>query len=69
MDIGVYMFPAEFAMRIDELAHAAEERGFESLLVPEHTHIPAERRTPAPFGGEVPPQYFASVDPFVHDSV
>ncbi len=65
MDVGVYMFPDEYAMRIDELARAAEERGFECLLVPEHTHIPASRKSPAPFGGEVPSYYWSSVDPFV----
>jgi probable F420-dependent oxidoreductase len=65
MDIGVYMFPDEHAMRIDELALAAEERGFECLMAPEHTHIPASRRTPAPFGGELPTYYWSSIDPFV----
>lgn len=61
----MYMFPDEHAIRIDELARAAEERGFECILVPEHTHIPASRISPAPFGGELPSYYWSSVEPFV----
>src|SRR5262245_19058433 len=52
-------------MRIDELARALEERGFESLFVPEHTHIPLSRRTPFPGGGELPKEYSHTLDPFV----
>ena len=48
MHIGVCMFATDYAIRLDELARAAEERGFESLFVPEHTHIPVSRRTPSP---------------------
>jgi alkanesulfonate monooxygenase SsuD/methylene tetrahydromethanopterin reductase-like flavin-dependent oxidoreductase (luciferase family) len=54
MDFGVVMFPTEYAIRPDELARALEERGFESLWVPEHTHIPASRRSPFPGGGPCP---------------
>jgi len=43
----------------------AEERGFESLFVPEHTHIPASRKSPWPGGGELPRDYWSSYDPFV----
>ncbi len=46
MLFGVHIFPTEYAIRIDELARAAEERGFESLFATEHTHIPKSRRTP-----------------------
>ncbi len=42
-----------------------EERGFESLFFPEHTHIPASRETPYPIGGELPPEYSRTYDPFV----
>ena len=48
MDIGLCMFAPDYAIRIDELARAAEDRGYESLFVPEHTHIPTSRRTPFP---------------------
>ena len=50
MDYGVVMFPTEYAIAPDELARALEERGFESVWFPEHTHIPASRRTPWPGG-------------------
>src|SRR4026208_582878 len=55
MHIGLCMFATDYAIRIDELARAAEERGFESLFVPEHNHIPTSRPTPFP-GGDPPPQ-------------
>jgi probable F420-dependent oxidoreductase len=62
---GVVMFPTDYAIRPDELARAAETRGFESLWFPEHTHIPANRRSPWPGGGELPQEYWHSHDPFV----
>ncbi|MBI3826085.1 MAG: LLM class F420-dependent oxidoreductase [Candidatus Rokubacteria bacterium] len=64
MHYGVTMFATDYAMRIDELARACEERGYESLFVPEHTHIPASRRTPFA-GGELPNEYWHTNDPFV----
>ena len=48
-----------------ELARALEERGFASLYVPEHTHIPVSRRSPFPAGGELPKKYSHTHDPFV----
>ena len=65
MKIGVCMFATDYAIRIDELARAAEDRGFESLFVPEHTHIPVSRRTPFPAGGPLPKEYSHTFDPFV----
>jgi probable F420-dependent oxidoreductase len=65
MHIGVCMFATEYAIRIDELARASEERGFESLWVPEHTHIPKSRKTPFPGGEPLPKEYFHTLDPFV----
>ena len=65
MHYGVCVFPTDYSIRIDELARAAEERGFESLFVTEHTHIPASRRTPFPGGGELPKEYSHTLDPFV----
>ena len=65
MQIGITMFATDYAIRIDELARAAEERGFESLFVPEHTHIPASRRTPFPSGGDLPKHYAHTLDSFV----
>ncbi len=65
MNFGVTMFPADFAMNIVELGRAAEERGLESFFLPEHTHIPADRVTPYPGGGELPREYAHTLDPFV----
>ena len=42
-----------------------EQRGFAGLYLPEHTHIPVERTTPYPAGGELPPEYGRTLDPFV----
>ena len=57
MRVGVFYFPTDYGIDIRELARAAEERGFESLFLPEHTHIPKSRRTPFPGGGELPKAY------------
>ncbi len=65
MHVGAFIFPTEYAIRIDELARALEERGLESLFVTEHTHIPVTRRTPWPGGGELPREYVHTLDPFV----
>ncbi len=64
MKIGIAIFATEYAIRIDELAREAEARRFESLWVPEHTHIPTSRRSPFA-GGELPEQYKHTLDPFV----
>src|SRR2546423_9380042 len=65
MNFGVASFPTEDAQGPAELARMAEDRGFESLLFPEHTHIPASRDTAYPAGGELPPEYSRMYDPFV----
>jgi probable F420-dependent oxidoreductase len=65
MHIGVCYFPTDYGIDIGELARAAEDRGFDSLLLPEHTHIPVSRRTPFPGGGALPKAYSHTHDPFV----
>ncbi|NKB99493.1 MAG: TIGR03619 family F420-dependent LLM class oxidoreductase [Pseudomonadales bacterium] len=65
MRIGLFPFCTEYSMPIDKLAVAAEERGFDSIWVPEHTHIPASRATAYPGGGELPKEYSHTLDPFV----
>jgi len=66
MQLGILSFNTEYTMPADELARACEERGFESLWLPEHTHIPASRQTPYPAGGgELPTEYSHMSDPFV----
>lgn len=68
-DFGVLMFPTDYSVQPAQLAVAAEERGFESLFFPEHTHIPASRRSPWPGGGELPKEYSHTHDPYVALSV
>jgi probable F420-dependent oxidoreductase len=65
MDFGVMMFPTDYAVAPGEIARMAEERGFESLFFPEHTHIPASRETDYPGGGELPLEYSHTHDPFI----
>jgi len=65
MEIGLCIFATEYAIRIDELAREAESRGFESLWVPEHTHIPTSRRSPFAGGQPLPEEYKHTHDPFV----
>jgi probable F420-dependent oxidoreductase len=65
MKFGVAIFPTEAVQPPSEIAVMAEERGFECLLFPEHTHIPASRDSPWPGGAELPPHYSRTYDPFV----
>lgn len=65
MDLGAFYFPTDYGIDIGELARALEDRGFKSLFVPEHTHIPLSRKTPFPSGGELPKRYSHTHDPFV----
>jgi len=65
MHVGVFHFPTDYGIEIGELASAVEARGFDSLFVCEHTHIPVSRRTPFPSGGELPKRYSHTHDPFV----
>jgi probable F420-dependent oxidoreductase len=65
MHLGVTMFLTDQTISPVELARAAEERGFSSIWVPEHTHIPTSRRTPAPTGEPLAEEYKRSLDPFV----
>ena len=65
MLVGAVMFPTEYAISPADLARALEERGFESVWFPEHTHIPASRRSPWPGGPNLPREYWYTYDPFV----
>ena len=69
MHVGIQMFATDYAIRVDQLARAAEERGFESLWLPEHTHIPVSRRSPWPGGPDLPREYWHTHDLFVALSV
>jgi probable F420-dependent oxidoreductase len=65
MRFGVTIFCTDVSVQPAELAVALQERGFDSMWVPEHTHIPTSRRTPYPNGGELPEEYKRCHDPFV----
>ena len=65
MKIGVAMFFTDYSMTPQELGVAAEERGFDSLWSPEHSHIPVSRESAFPSGGELPKKYYDAMDPFV----
>jgi probable F420-dependent oxidoreductase len=65
VEIGLCMFPTDYAIRPAELGQLAEEHGFDALLCPEHTHIPASRKSEWPGGGELPKEYSHTYDPFV----
>ena len=64
MKMGVFSFNTEYTIRADEIAIEAEARGFDSVWFPEHTHIPAGRKTPYPAGGDLPREYIHMSDPF-----
>ena len=65
MKFGVAIFPTHEVQSPGEIARMAEERGFECLLFPEHTHIPAGRESAWPGGSELPAYYARTYDPFV----
>src|SRR5690349_11476077 len=65
MDFGASMFFTDYSMTPAALARALEERGFESVWAPEHSHIPLSRESPFPGGGDVPKRYYDVMDPFV----
>ncbi|MFJ5732362.1 LLM class F420-dependent oxidoreductase [Streptomyces paradoxus] len=65
MRIAVTIFLTDETITPTRLARELEDRGFAGLYLPEHTHIPVERTTPYPAGGELPPEYGRTLDPFV----
>ena len=65
MHLGFTIFPADYAIPLPELAREAEQRGFESIWVAEHSHIPVSRKSPWPGGAELPKMYYDTLDPFV----
>jgi len=64
-DFGLITFATDGAITPAELAMALEERGFESLFIAEHTHIPVSRKTPFIVGNELPDMYWRCHDQFV----
>src|SRR6478735_4118713 len=65
MKFGASMFFTDYSMTPVELAVALEQRGFDIVWAPEHSHIPLSRKTPFVMGGELPKRYYDVMDPFV----
>ena len=65
MNIGVAFFPTDQSMSPAAVAQEAEVRGFDSIWIPEHSHIPTSRNTPYPSGDPLPEKYKRMLDPFV----
>ncbi|BBZ20029.1 LLM class F420-dependent oxidoreductase [Mycolicibacterium gadium] len=65
MKFGIATFVTDDGIDPVSLAQAIEERGFDSLVIAEHTHIPASRESAYPMGGELPSIYYRTLDPFV----
>ena len=65
MRFGISTFVTDEGIAPGPLAAAIEERGFDSLFVAEHTHIPLSRKSPWPRGGELPRKYYKTLDPFI----
>ncbi len=65
LDFGAAMFFTDYSMAPGELGKALEQRGFELVWAPEHSHIPLTRKTPFPGGGDLPKKYYDAMDPFV----
>lgn len=65
MRFGIATFVTDEGIRPDVLGRALEERGFSSLWIAEHSHIPLSRESPYPGGGELPRKYYRTLDPFV----
>jgi probable F420-dependent oxidoreductase len=65
MRFGIATFITDEGIRPDVLGRALEERGFSSLFIAEHSHIPVSRESPYPAGGELPRRYYRTLDPFV----
>ncbi len=65
MKFGISTFVTDEGITPGSLARAIEERGFDSLFIAEHTHIPLSRKSPWPRGGELPRRYYRTLDPFI----
>src|SRR5262245_12156418 len=65
MKFGIAMFPTDYSITPSDLGQVVEERGFESLWFPEHTHIPTSRESPWPGGPNLPEVYKQTLDPFM----
>src|ERR1700674_613074 len=65
MKFGASIFFTDYSMAPADLAVALEQRGFDIVWAPEHSHIPVSRKTPFTMGGDLPKRYYDVMDPFV----
>lgn len=65
MHIGVDIFLTDYSISPTELAVELEQRGIESVWLPEHSHIPLSRESPWPGGADLPKRYYDTLDPLV----
>jgi len=68
MKLGIFAFPTDLSLDVVSIARETEERGYHSLWLPDHSHIPVSRKTPP--GGkksdsELPDEYRRNIDPMV----
>jgi len=63
--IGVLTFVTDEGIGPVDLGEALEQRGFSSLFLAEHSHIPVDAHTPYPLGGPIPRKYYRTLDPFL----
>ncbi len=68
-EVALHYFATDRSMAVADFARAAAERGFDAVLLPEHTHIPLSTRSPYPGGGDLPERYRHTLDPYVALSV
>src|SRR5215207_8041736 len=69
VQLGIFAFPTDTSLPVPDLARAIEGRGFHSMWVPDHSHIPTSRRTPpggrrGAAGQKLPAEYLRNLDPF-----
>ena len=65
MKFGIATFVTDDGISPLVLGPALEERGFDSVYLAEHSHIPVSRDSPYPSGGDLPDKYYRTLDPFV----
>ena len=68
MKFGIYISPTDDSLLFGELAAAVEEAGFDSVFLPEHTHVPIATDQPRP-AGKLAHDTFRGADPFIHLTV
>ncbi len=64
-EVALHYFATDRSMAVTDFARAAAERGFDAVLLPEHTHIPLSTKSPYPGGGDLPERYRRTLDPYV----